>query len=120
MSRATWKEDVCVQDGGQRPGWQGCLLQIEQGACVSFAVLGDSSSSGVLGLPQALALQIYVLAVLKLLPTGMSPIIAPGKPIRPAASACGTRGLLMVEVQTGAESWFSPHEVDWLIARLNP
>lgn len=120
MSRATWKEDGCVKDGGQGPGRQSCLLQIEQGVCVTFAIPGSSSSSGVFGRPQVLALQIYVLAVLKLLLTGMSPIIAPGKPIRLADPACGIRGLLMVEVQAGAESWFSPHDVDWLIAILNP
>lgn len=39
-----------MKDGGQGPGWQSCLLQIEQRACVNFAILGGSPSSGVLGL----------------------------------------------------------------------
>lgn len=40
-----------MKDGGQRPGWQSCLLQIEQRTCVNFAILGGSPSSGVLGTP---------------------------------------------------------------------
>lgn len=59
---------------------------------MNFAILEISSGSGVLGLLQSLALRIHGLAVLKLLPTGMSPIITPGKliwltlPVEPMTS----------------------------------
>lgn len=83
-----------MKDGRQGPGWQSYLPQIEQGAHVNFAILDSSSGSSVLGLPQTLALQTRVLAVLKPLPTGMNPIIALGKPT-----------LLTLPVEPVASEW---------------
>lgn len=71
-----------MKDEERGPGWQSCHLQIEQGAHMNFAILKGSSGSTGLGLPQALALQTHGLAVLKVLLIGMSPITAPGKPMR--------------------------------------
>lgn len=48
-------------------------------ACINLAILEASCGSSVLGLLKTLAFQTYVPTVLKLLPTGLSPVIALGK-----------------------------------------
>lgn len=81
-----------MKDEGQGAWLAELCLQIEQGAPVNLATLEGCSGSAVLGLPLALALQTRGLAVLKLPPTGMSPVPVPGKliwltlPVEPVAS----------------------------------